>query len=56
MSHLQIIGDLENVVEIQARAIKILATRLAELGDVVTGRDEIAEEDAAYRRTIGDDG
>lgn len=56
MSHLRIIEELENVVEIQARAVKVLATRLAELGDVETGRDEIAEADAAYRRTIGDDG
>lgn len=30
-------------------------TRLAELGDTVTGRDEIAEADEAYRRAIGGD-
>ena len=52
-SHLQIIADLEGVTEIQARAIKVLATRLAELGDTVTGKDEIAEADEAYRRAIG---
>jgi hypothetical protein len=40
-SHLQIIAEL--------------ATRLAELGDTVTGRDEIAEADEAYRRAIGGD-
>ena len=41
-SHLQIISELELVAETQARAIRALATRLAELGDTVTGRDEIA--------------
>lgn len=54
-SHLQIIADLESVTEIQAQAIKVLATRLAELGDTETGRDEIAETDQAYRRAIGGD-
>lgn len=54
-SHLQIIADLESVTELQARAIKVLATRLAELGDVETGRDEIAEADKAYRRAVGGD-
>ena len=54
-SHLQIIADLEGVTEIQARAIKVLATRLAELEDTVTGKDEIAEADEAYRRAIGGD-
>ena len=29
--------------------------RLAELGDTVTGRDEIAQADKAYRDAIGDD-
>lgn len=53
MSHLQIIENLELVTELQAKAIKALATRLAELGDTVTGRDEIAEADEAYRRAIG---
>lgn len=54
-SHLQIIAELETVTEIQAKAIRVLATRLAELGDTVTGRDEIAEADEAYRRAIGGD-
>ncbi len=54
-SHLQIIADLESVTEIQARAIKVLATRLAELGDTETGKDEIAEADKAYRRAVGGD-
>lgn len=54
-SHLQIIADLEGVTELQARAIRVLATRLAELGDTETGRDEIAEADEAYRRAIGGD-
>ena len=36
MSHLQIIAELETVTEMQARVIKIMATRLAELGDTVT--------------------
>ena len=48
-SHLQIIAELE------ARTVRVLATRLAELGDTVTGRDEIAEADEAYRRAIGGD-
>jgi hypothetical protein len=54
-SHLQIIAELEALVEMQARTIRVLATRLAELGDTVTGRDEIAEADEAYRRAIGGD-
>ena len=33
------------MTEMQARVIKIMATRLAELGDTVTGRDEIAQAD-----------
>ncbi len=52
---MQIISELETVTEIQARAIKVLATRLAELGDVETGRDEIAEADAAYCAVLGGD-
>lgn len=35
--------------------IKVLATRLAELGDTETGKDEIAEADKAYRKAIGGD-
>ena len=54
-SHLQIIAALEALVEMQARTVRVLATRLAELGDTVTGRDEIAEADEAYRRAIGGD-
>jgi hypothetical protein len=54
-SHLQIITELEALVEMQARTVRVLATRLAELGDTVTGRDEIAEADEAYRRAIGGD-
>jgi hypothetical protein len=54
-SHLQIIADLEGVTELQARAIKVLAARLAELGDTETGKDEIAEADKAYRRAVGGD-
>lgn len=54
-SHLQIIAELEVLVEMQARTVRVLATRLAELGDTVTGRDEIAEADEAYRRVIGGD-
>ena len=55
-SHLKIIADLEAVAETQARVIRVLVTRLAELGDVETGRDEIAEADRAYRRAIGEGG
>ena len=54
-SHLQIIAELEALVEMQARTVRVLATRLAELGATVTGRDEIAEADEAYRRAIGGD-
>ena len=54
-SHLQIIAELEALVEMQARTVRVLATRLAELGDTVSGRDEIAEADEAYRRAIGGD-
>ena len=54
-SHLQIIAELEVLVEMQARTVRVLATRLAELGDTVTGRDETAEADEAYRRAIGGD-
>lgn len=54
-SHLQTIAELEALVEMQARTVRVLATRLAELGDTVTGRDEIAEADEAYRRAIGGD-
>ena len=54
-SHLQIIAELEVLVEMQARTVRVLAIRLAELGDTVTGRDEIAEADEAYRRAIGGD-
>lgn len=53
MSHLQIIAELEAVAETQARVIRVLAARLAELGDVETGRDEIAEADKAYQKAIG---
>jgi hypothetical protein len=52
---LQIIAELEALVEMQARTVRVLATHLAELGDTVTGRDEIAEADEAYRRAIGGD-
>ena len=53
MSHLQIIQELETVTEIQARAIKVLSMRLAELGDTETGRDEIAEADKMYQAVVG---
>lgn len=43
------------MTETQARVIKIMATRLAELGDTVTGRDEIVQADKAYRDAIGGD-
>ena len=42
-------------METQARIIAALATRLAELGDTETGRDEIAEADKAYRGVVGGD-
>lgn len=52
-SHLRVIEELEATVEMQARAVRILARRLAELGDVETGRDEIAAAEEAYRKTVG---
>lgn len=55
MSHLQIIENLELVTELQAQAIKVLAARLAELGDVETGKDEIAAADEAFQRVVGAD-
>jgi hypothetical protein len=54
-SHLQIIAALEEVAETQAHVIKALSTRLAELGDTETGKDEIAEADYKYRAIIGGD-
>jgi len=54
MSHLEIIGGLESIVEMQAKIITALAARLAELGDTETGRDEIAEADKAYKAMLGD--
>lgn len=55
MSNLQIIAALEELTEVQARVIKSLACRLAELGDLETGRDEIAEADRKFREVIGGD-
>ena len=52
---MEIISDLELVTELQAKAIKALAARLAELGDTTTGRDEIAAADEAYQRVIGEE-
>ncbi len=52
-SHLQIIADLEMVNEIQHKAIKAMATRLAELGDTETCKDELAAADEIYKRIIG---
>ena len=51
--HLKIIENLELVTELQAQAIKVLAARLAELGDVETGKDEIAAADEAFQRVVG---
>lgn len=48
-SHLQIIAELEALVEMQARTVRVLATRLAELGDTEASRI------AAFRRAIGGD-
>ena len=55
MSHLLIIDHLEQVAETQQKAILALATRLAELGDTETGKDEIAEADKLFRRYVRDD-
>ena len=52
-SHLKIIEDLENLNEMQAQIIKVLSTRLAELGDVETGQDEISKADEMYRKVLG---
>ena len=53
-NHLQIISNLELVTELQAKAIKALAERLAELGDTETGKDEIAAADEAFKRYVGE--
>lgn len=52
-SHLKIIEELENLNEVQAKIIKVLSMRLAELGDVETGQDEIREADKMYKRVLG---
>ena len=52
MSHLQIIAELEALTETQARIISVLATRLAELGDVETGRDYVGASDNSYLALI----
>lgn len=54
-SNLQIIARLEELTEIQAKVISVLACSLAELGDTETGRDEIAEADRKFREIIGED-
>lgn len=55
MSHLQIIAALEELVERQAQIIRALSARLAQLGAVDTGRDEIEAADELFRRVIGCD-
>lgn len=49
-----IIETLELITEMQAKVIKILAMRLAELGDTETGKDEIAEAERLYKEAIGE--
>lgn len=51
-SHLQIIAELEALVEMQARTVRVLATRLAELGDTVGGDEDRARRDRGGRRGI----
>lgn len=53
-SHLKIIEDLETLNETQAHIIKALSTRLAELGEVDTFRDEIKKADDLYKEVMGD--
>jgi hypothetical protein len=53
MSNLEMILALEELDERQAKIVRALAARLAELGDTETARDEIALADRAYRRLIG---
>ena len=53
-SYLKIIEDLECLNEMQAKIIRALSMRLAELGDVETGHDEIREADNLYRKVLGD--
>lgn len=55
MSHLQIIAALEELVERQAQIIRAPSARLAQLGAVDTGRDEIEAADELFRRVIGCD-
>jgi hypothetical protein len=53
MSNLQMIVELEGLNELQAEIIKVLAARLAELGDTETGKDEIAQADKKFTQLIG---
>jgi uncharacterized coiled-coil protein SlyX len=55
MSSLQIIATLESITSLQSQVIDAMATRLAELGDTITGKDELAEADRMYRDAFGDE-
>ena len=52
MSSYKILIDLMEAVELEARAVRVLAQRLAEIGDVETGRDESAQADKAYQKNL----
>jgi len=45
---------LELITELQAKVIKVLIERLAELGDTETGKDEIAEADRLFMDVVGE--
>jgi hypothetical protein len=55
MKEWEIIDQLEQITEVQAKVIRLLAKRLAELGDVETGKDEVMEAEKRYTEVIGED-
>jgi len=53
-NRLHLIEMLELITELQAKVIKVLIERLAELGDTETGKDEIAEADRLFMDVVGE--
>ena len=49
MTSLMIIHDLCDLTEVQNKIIDVLCTRLKELGDTETMKDELLEADDRYR-------
>lgn len=53
MTDLEMLLALEAMAETQQHIITALATRLAEIGDVETGQQELTQADAIFRKLIG---